>query len=185
MIQSTFPAREDDASEDGDNGASDSTLLQQLRERVEAGRKLVIYERDTGLFAYWFISLRCEEECHRALRYSRPLSVAVIEPAPEAESWVEVTDRITKALQKHLRKVDLGGYLGNGRFVMVLPETDLAGALIFVERMRGFVPEIQAGASGCPEDGETFSELYETAAARLPEDKRPPSQSSLAATTTS
>lgn len=72
---------------------------------------------------------------------------------------------------------DLAGYLGNGRFVMVLPETDRAGALLFVERVRGFVPDIQAGVSGCPEDGRTFSELYETAAARLPDDERPPPKS--------
>ena len=175
MIHAAFLAR-DDAPEDGADDASNSTLLQQALERVEAGRKLVIYERDTGLFAYWFISLRCEEECYRALRYGRPLSVAVIEPAPDTESW-EATDRITKTLQEHLRKADLAGYLGNGRFVMVLPETDRAGALLFVERVRGFVPDIQAGVSGCPEDGRTFSELYETAAARLPDDERPPPKS--------
>ncbi len=172
-MHSAFPARDDDAPVGEGDDASSTTLLQQARERVEAGRKLVIYERDTGLFAYWFISLRCEEECHRALRFGRPLSVAVIEPALDTEPWAEATDQITEALQKHLRKVDLAGYLGNGRFVLVLPETDRAGALLFVKRLRAFLPDIQAGAGGCPEDGETFNELYETAAARLPDDERP------------
>ena len=177
MLRSAFPARDDNAPEGEGDDVSNSTLLQQARERAEAGRKLVIYERETGLFAYWFISLRCEEECHRALRYGRPLSFAVIEPAPDTDSWVEATDRFTKVLQKHMRKVDLAGYLGNGRFVMVLPETDRAGAVLFVERMRGVMPDVQAGAGGCPEDGEPFSAPYETAVAGLPDGERAPPQS--------
>lgn len=142
------------------------TLLQQAQERVAAGRKLVIYERDTGLFAYWFIALRCEEECFRAIRYDRPLSVVVIEPAPDADTW-DATERITKALQDHLRQADLAGYLGNARFTMVLPETNRAGAQTFLDRMRGFVPEIQGGISSCPKDGGTFQELYDAAASGL------------------
>ena len=96
----------------------------------------------------------------------------MIEPLADTEYW-GTTDRITKTLQDHLRKADLAGYFGNGRFVMVLPETDRAGALLFLERLCGFVPDIRGGASGCPEDGRTFSELYEAAAARMPDDERP------------
>lgn len=169
-MQSPISTGTNAAPEDLTEELDRETLLQQAQERVLAGRKLVIYERDTGLFAYWFIALRCEEECYRAIRYDRPLSVAVIEPAPETDTW-DATERITKALQEHLRKADLAGYLGNARFVMVLPETDRDGANGFINRLRGFVPDIQGGVSACPEDGGAFQQLYDAAAHGLPDNE--------------
>ncbi len=166
-MHSPISAETNAAPEDLTEELDRDTLLQQAQERVAAGRKLVIYERDTGLFAYWFIALRCEEECYRAIRYDRPLSVAVIEPAPETDTW-DAVERITKALQDYLRNADLAGYLGNARFVIVLPETDRDGAHGFLDRMRGFVPDIQGSVSACPEDGGTFQQLYDAAAQRLP-----------------
>ncbi len=48
-------------------------LMQRL---ADEGRKLAIYDRATGLYAYWYLQMRAEEEMSRAGRYHKPLSVA-------------------------------------------------------------------------------------------------------------
>ena len=148
------------------NEGSDTNPLDEALRRVNAGRKLVIYERETGLFAYWYIALRCEEECYRAQRYQRPLSIAVVEPEHSSDTW-DVTKQITAALEKRLRKADLPGYLGNARFVLVMPETDQDGALDLLRRIEADVAEIQSGLASFPQDGLDFDQLYEIAARRL------------------
>ncbi len=145
---------------------SDSNPFDQALRHVNEGRKLVIYERETGLFAFWYITLRCEEECYRAQRYQRPLSVAVLEPEHAAEAW-SVAEQITRALEKRLRKADLPGYLGNARFVLVMPETDQDGALDVLQRIEEDVAEMQWGLAAFPQDGHSFDQLYEIAARRL------------------
>ena len=42
--------------------------LEGLAKQVEEGRKLAIYDRETGLYAYWYLVLRGEDECARAPR---------------------------------------------------------------------------------------------------------------------
>lgn len=148
------------------NERSDGNPLDEALGRVNAGRKLVIYERETGLFAYWYIALRCEEECYRAQRYQRPLSIAVVEPDQTSDSWT-VAEQITRALEKRLRKADLPGYLGNARFVLVMPETDQDGALGVLRRIKEDVAETRWGLAAFPQDGHDFDRLYEIAARRL------------------
>ena len=145
---------------------SDANPLDEALRRVNAGRKLVIYERETGLFAYWYIALRCEEECYRAQRYRRPLSIAVVEPDQTSDSWA-IAEQITGALEKRLRKADLPGYLGNARFVLVMPETDQDGALDVLRRIEEDVTEMRCGLAAFPQDGHNFDQLYEIAARRL------------------
>ena len=148
------------------NERSDSDPVDEALQRVNAGRKLVIYERETGLFAYWYIALRCEEECYRAQRYQRPLSVAVVEPDHTSDSWA-IAKEITGALEKRLRKVDLPGYLGNARYVIVMPETGPDDALGVVRCIEEDVVEMQWGLATFPQDGGNFDQLYEVAARRL------------------
>ena len=45
-----------------------SELLNRAVEEADRGRQLAIYDRDTGLMAKWYLILRCEEECYRAIR---------------------------------------------------------------------------------------------------------------------
>ncbi len=148
------------------NERADASPFGEASRRVNAGRKLVIYERETGLFAYWYIALRCEEECYRAQRYQRPLSIAVVEPEHTSDTWT-VTEQITGALEKRLRKADLPGYLGNARFVLVMPETGQDGALDVLRRIGTDVAEIRWGLAAFPQDGRNFDQLYEIAARRL------------------
>jgi len=154
------------ASSEANDRLFEATPGDEVLRQVNAGRKLVIYERETGLFAHWYIALRCEEECYRAQRYQRPLSLGVIEPSSTGDSWA-ISEKLAPALQDRLRKADLPGYLGTARYVLIMPETDLEGAEEVIQRIRNDVEDIQGGVASFPHDGLTFDHLYEIAARRL------------------
>jgi hypothetical protein len=144
-------------------------MRSQIEKFVNAGRKLVIYERDTGLFAHWYAELRGNEECDRARRYKRSLSVLVIEPArgPVGEEWA-TKQALCNWLARELRQSDIPGYLGNGRCVVIMPEADGGAVGYMLRRLKneGYATDI--GLAVYPTDGETYDVLYRTAASQLP-----------------
>ena len=62
-------------------------------------------------------------------------------------------------LRQGLRKADVPGYLGNGRYAVLLPETGANGASRLSARLRKEVPRIRAGFSSFPQDGVTLGDL--------------------------
>jgi diguanylate cyclase (GGDEF)-like protein len=84
-----------------------------------------------------------------SLRYDRPLTVVVC----DLDHFKQVNDTFGHGagdlvlrtfgdrLMKTLREADLGGRIGGEEFLMVLPETDLAGARLFAERLRRAIAE--------------------------------------------
>ncbi len=134
--------------------------LAAVQQMAAEGRKLAIYDRATGLYAYWYLQLRADEEISRAARYDKPLSCVSI--------WAETPDaieRVRAALKGDLlRDNDLAGYLNNGHFVILLPETAGTGADIVLERVRGrFASEITGARVSFPADGASFEALLERA----------------------
>ena len=142
-------------------------VIEKVMHQVDKGRKLVIYERDTGLFAHWYVELRGNEECDRARRYQRPLSVAVIEPNRDGDPW-DVQERVRDWLREGMRHTDIAGYLGNGRYVVIMPEADGEAAAAAIARMKAEGIATDAGLAMFPADGETFDSLYRAASAQLP-----------------
>jgi hypothetical protein len=144
------------------SGRDGPKLLRRASEQAALGRKLAIYDRETGALAYWFVALRCDEECARAARYATPLTVLVIEPASNAR---EISDEALK-LAMTLRNCDIVGYLGRGRFVAILPQTPAENVEALSQRLfaRGF-ERIGSAAYGL--DGRTFDQLYAAATAQL------------------
>jgi hypothetical protein len=139
---------------------------------IESGRKLVIYERDTGLFAHWYVTLRGDEECARAARYGHDLSVLLLGPSSPEDAWA-VQEALADWIRRHTRSTDVAGYLGNGRFTLVMPETGESGALELVRRVTDNVPGADWALSFFPADGESFERLYEVAAERMvPQEQR-------------
>ncbi len=79
-----------------------------------------------------------------SLRYDRPLSVAVC----DLDCFKQINDTlghgagdfvlrvIGERLLATQREADLAGRIGGEEFLMILPETDLGGALTFAERLR-------------------------------------------------
>ncbi|BDU70311.1 hypothetical protein GETHOR_24120 [Geothrix oryzae] len=82
-----------------------------------------------------------------SLRYDRPLSVAVC----DLDRFKQINDTlghgagdfvlrvIGERLLATQREADLAGRIGGEEFLMILPETDLGGALTFAERLRKVV----------------------------------------------
>ncbi len=74
---------------------------------------------------------------------------------------------LTSWFRLNLRSVDIGAYVGNGRFVVLMPNTDLAGAQRIERRIHSDVPGAATALSDVPQDGDTFQAVYAAAASRL------------------
>lgn len=149
------------------HGRLSQALFEKATDQAQHGRKLVIYERETGLFAHWYIALRCEEECYRARRYEHGLTLVVIEPASGSEDPWATQDYVANWLRRQLRKADLAAYLGNGSFVVVMPQSEQGVAHAVIDRLRAEIEGIEVGVSSFPEDGSDFEELLASAKGRL------------------
>lgn len=149
---------------------ADPALVDRLVEQAQAGRKLAIYDRDTGLFAHWYLVLRGQEECARAARYERSLSLLIIEPclAKQGAEW-QIKGELGRWIQTELRATDIAGYLGNSRYAIIAPEADGEAVEKLVERLHGRIRDTDIGISAFPADGATFQELWRRAADRLAE----------------
>lgn len=145
---------------------ADEALLNKVTSQIDQNRKLVIYERETGLLAHWYLTLRGEEECSRAQRYTHPLALLVTEPSVSSNGAV-VGDQLADWLRRHLRNADLAGYLGHGRYAVVMPETGAEGAVTVERRLRDGVPDADVALAHYPDDGSGYDDIYGVAAARL------------------
>lgn len=137
-----------------------------LRRIRQYGERLAIYDRETGLYAYWYFSLRLEEEMERARRYSQPLALILIEStagrlAPDDE------EHLFSALIETFRTSDIVAHLGNLRFVALLTNTNASGASVAVQRLgRAIAPhDAHIGMSAYPSDGDEWESLLRRAGA--------------------
>jgi GGDEF domain-containing protein len=136
--------------------------LSEVQKIAAQGRRLAIYDRATGLYAYWYLELRASEELSRSMRHRRrAFIVSIWTSSPEAQE--QMVERLKVGLREH----DLAAYLNNGHFVMLLTETDQRGAIRVLGRLlEGMETEVSCGIASHPSDGETFDELLEAAKAR-------------------
>jgi hypothetical protein len=122
------------------------------------GRRSAIYERDTGLYAFWYPQLRAEEELVRA----DGLACVSI--------WIDDPGRLQLLIasaQACIRRYDMAAYLDNGHVVLVLLDETSIHAQVVMNRIAVVMGGgMSAGISTYPEDGTTFGELLERAKAR-------------------
>ena len=105
------------------------------------------FETLTGLLRREAVLERLDGELERALRYERPLTIGLA----DLDHFKQVNDRfghligdallkrVAQALHSGLRGADAVGRFGGEEFLLVLPETDLAGALTVAEKARALV----------------------------------------------
>jgi diguanylate cyclase (GGDEF)-like protein len=105
------------------------------------------YEGLTGLLRREAILGVLDRELERAQRYGRPLTLAMA----DLDYFKEVNDRfghlagdtllkaIAQAAAAGLRSTDAIGRYGGEEFLVVLPETDIAGAVAVAEKIRALV----------------------------------------------
>lgn len=124
-------------------------LAQHVAVVFENARLFESATRDslTGLLRRETILEQLEGELHRAQRYGRPLAVGLA----DLDHFKSVNDRfghltgdsmlkwVSHVLQSGLRGTDHVGRYGGEEFLLVLPETDLAGAVAVAEKVRAIV----------------------------------------------
>src|SRR5262249_22718435 len=101
----------------------------------------------TGAYGYHYLRLRLDEELERTARYSRPLSLILL----DVDDLRSINDRhgrevgdlalkfVAATLMAGAREVDRVGRWAGGTFAMLLPETSAGAALGLAERLRGDV----------------------------------------------
>jgi two-component system cell cycle response regulator len=147
-------------------GGDDRTTLELLSKELsllvktlflsEETRRLANNDGLTGLQNRRRTTERLEVEVARSRRYGTGLSVALC----DVDHFKQVNDRfghnmgdlvlvqVGKALQQTLREVDLVGRWGGEEFLVILPDTDAAGARIVGERLRAGIEALTPFSGG-------------------------------------
>jgi diguanylate cyclase (GGDEF)-like protein len=123
---------------------------------LEETRRLANNDGLTSLPNRRRASERLEVEVSRSQRYKNPMAVALC----DVDHFKQVNDRfghnmgdevlvhVARALQGCLRQVDLVGRWGGEEFLVILPETELAGARIVGDRLRKAVESLPPFTDG-------------------------------------
>src|SRR5688572_2846988 len=140
-------------------------VVERLRRESEANRRLAMYDHDTGLYAYWYLVQRIDEEAKRAERYGHGFSLMLI--GVQQGKNFGALDRVTEWLNGRLRSCDLVTHLGDERYLALLPETGHAEAQAGSDRLRSHCPQlVSVGVSAFPDDGGSRIELLAAAEQR-------------------
>lgn len=152
-------------------------------------------ERDhlTGLFNRRLLEDRIAAEDARFHRYGRPTALLILDidhfkainDTHGHEAGDAALQALARVIRSTVRETDLAARLGGEEFVVLLPETALAGALEIAERLRKRVEELElewegrpielrvsVGAAAAPECVIGPAELLAAADAALYESKR-------------
>lgn len=111
----------------------------------------------TGLLNRGEMERRLEEEIGRALRYGRSLSFALVDidgfkainDACGHMAGDNVLRQFAQGLREAIRASDRAARWGGDEFAVLMPETDLAGAQSFADRLRRLVMEAGRAACDC------------------------------------
>lgn len=130
-------------------------LEQRTRERLRELETLAWRDPLTGLLNRRAIEELADAELHQHAS-GRPLAVGLI----DADQFKEINRRhllpggdqvligLARALEATLRGVDAVGRIGGDEFLVVSPETDLAGATTLAERLRTAVEQMPFSYNG-------------------------------------
>lgn len=177
-------------------------LLAQLQERNEVLRQanellreLAVKDGLTGLFNHRYLHEMLGREVARCERHQHPFSLLMIDvdhfkfynDAHGHPRGDRLLQELAELIGQRLRRPDVPARYGGEEFMLLLPETDRAGALHVAEAIRreverrafaGAVTQpggnvtVSVGVACYPDDGATPSELLETVAKCLSDAKR-------------
>ena len=153
------------------------TLAGQLAAAEARLREMGIADPITGLFSYRYFLGRITEEVARADRFGLEISCLFVAlDTPSFEGLLEVA----RSMRDACRQYDIPARWGQHELAMLLPATDVDGAMTFAERLRIGVANafsshpalpkltISAGIATYPRDGvEDAQQLLEAASVAL------------------
>jgi diguanylate cyclase (GGDEF)-like protein len=148
--------------------------------------QLSVTDRLTELFNHGYLTMRLDQELGRAGRFGHTLSVIML----DIDNFKAFNDRfghlagdevlrgVSALVRENLREMDVAARYGGEEFVVIVPETDTAGARAVAERIRQsiaahvFVRDeaggevhatISVGVSTFPADGRSVESLIRAA----------------------
>ncbi len=119
-------------------------LVKENKRLFEEIQRLAVTDALTGLYNRHKLQDSLETEVERAKRYSRPLSIIMI----DMDKLKVINDTfghaagdvalklVAKSIQRSIRKVDLGTRFGGDEFIVLLPEADREEAAAVAKRIR-------------------------------------------------
>jgi diguanylate cyclase (GGDEF)-like protein len=126
-------------------------LESTLQRSMEEIRLISQHDHLTGLYNRRYCDERLPQELKRSRRYRRPLSLVMIDidffKRVNDEHGHQAGDLVLCELTRHIaasirQGVDWLVRFGGEEFLLVLPETDLAGATVVAERIRFSVSQL-------------------------------------------
>lgn len=122
-------------------------IISEFKELLEQSRSMQkdsLIEPLTGLYSIHFFSRRLKEEFQRARRYNKDLSLVLVQiqglDQIAATFGLQLSNylimKMANALLTKTRTTDIISYSEEGRFFIILPETDPQGAFLEAERIR-------------------------------------------------
>ena len=126
-----------------------SQLLHKINEAQQKLVTLATVDDLTKLYNRRYFFERFNQEVERAKRYDRPFSCIIM----DLDYFKQVNDTyghlagdqvltdIAQILTNNCRQSDLAGRYGGEELIILLPETEAAGALIIAERIREMVEQ--------------------------------------------
>ncbi len=108
---------------------------------------LAHFDSLTGMHDRLAILSRLNREIKNARRYNRELSLLLLDIDHFGRikdqcghlAGDRVLEELAALLQRNIRRVDVAGYYGGGKFIIILPRTGLLPALSAAERIREVV----------------------------------------------
>jgi len=137
----------DSNDEIGNLAADLNRMTQSLRENQTNLLRRANTDGLTGLYNNRYFQDRLSQELKRALRYSRPLSLIMI----DLDGFKSINDNLghlagdtilrnfSKILSEEVREIDIPARYGGDEFAVILPETKLEEAKQIAERIRAAV----------------------------------------------
>jgi len=119
-------------------------LIKENKRLFEEIQRLAVTDSLTGLYNRHKLQDSLDTELERAKRYSRPLSVImidmdklkVINDTSGHAAGDEALKLVARSIQRSIRKVDLGTRFGGDEFIVLLPEADREEAAAVAKRIR-------------------------------------------------
>lgn len=118
--------------------------------------RLSVTDRLTEMYNHGYFQQRLEEEINRCERFGHPLSLIMLDiddfkAFNDSFGHVrgdEVLKGVSAVIRRNLREMDIAARYGGEEFVVVLPETEMDGAVVLGERIRQGVESMQWQAEG-------------------------------------
>lgn len=124
-------------------------LQDQLRQNYQRGLSLALTDELTGLYNRRYVFAHFNERLARTPEGSSDVALMLfdidhfkqVNDTHGHSAGDEVLRELAERAVREVRSVDLVGRLGGEEFVVVMPETNLAGAFVVAERLRTAIAE--------------------------------------------